>query len=122
MRAPPTDQGLGAVSAWTLLAYLPELAEGTDAELTALVGLAPYARDSGHQSGRRHISGGRAEVRRVLHMAARCARRYNPILRAFADRLEQRGKPYKVIITAISRKMLLVARRLYTDPTFVLVR
>lgn len=113
--------GLGPVSAWTLLAHLPELAEGTEKELAALVGLAPYARDSGRHAGHRHISGGRAEVRRVLHLAARCARIHNPILRAFADRLEQRGKPYKVIITAVSRKLLLVARRLHTDPNFVLV-
>jgi transposase len=112
--------GIGPISAWTLLAHLPELDEATDKELAALVGVAPYARDSGAHSGQRRISGGRAEVRRVLHLAARSAREHNPILRAFGDRLESRGKPYKVVIVAITRKLLIVARRLCTDPNFVL--
>jgi transposase len=59
-------------------------------------------------------------VRRVLHLAARTARIHNPILRAFGDHLESRGKPYKVVIVAITRKLLIVARRLCTDPNFVL--
>jgi transposase len=112
--------GIGPICAWSLLAWLPQLSEANNKELAALVGVAPYAHDSGQHTGKRHTAGGRAEVRRVLHMAARSARLYNPILRAFGDRLESRGKPYKVIITAISRKLLIVLRRLATDPDFVL--
>lgn len=112
--------GIGPICAWSLLAWLPEIHEAAPNELVALVGLAPYPDDSGQHSGPRHIAGGRAEIRQVLHMAARSAREHNPILREFGDRLEQHGKPYKVIITAISRKLLLLLQKLAVDPNFAL--
>jgi transposase len=114
--------GIGPVSAWTLLGFLPEIleAQSKPSELAGLVGVAPDPDDSGTYQGRRHVSGGRWQVRCVLHMAARSAREHNPILRAFADRLEARGKPYKVIITAITRKLLHLLHRLAHDPDFTL--
>ena len=68
-----------------------------------------YARDSGRGQGRRHVAGGRAEVRSVLYMAALSARRYNPALREFAGRLKAAGKPAKVVLTAVARKLLVIA-------------
>ena len=114
--------GVGPITAWTLLAYLPEIEEPdvSENELAALTGLAPDANESGERKRPRHIAGGRWQVRCMLHMAARTARRHNPILREFGDRLEKRGKPYKVVITAVSRKLLLVLRKLTLDPDFSL--
>jgi transposase len=114
--------GIGPVSAWTLLGFLPEILEAHSkpSELAGLVGVAPDPDESGTHHGLRHVSGGRWQVRCVLHMAARSAREHNPILRAFADRLEARGKPYKVIITAITRKLLHLLHRLSHDPDFSL--
>lgn len=114
--------GIGPITAWTLLAYLPEIEQSdvSENELAALTGLAPDPNESGQSKRPRHIADGRWQVRCVLHMAARTARRHNPILRAFADRLQTKGKLYKVIITAVSRKLLLVLRRLAQDPDFSL--
>lgn len=70
------------------------------------VGVAPMNRDSGQQRGQRHITGGRASVRKVLYMAALTARSYNPTIKAFAQRLKDAGKPFKVIMTACMRKLL----------------
>ena len=74
-----------------------------------LVGLAPVACDSGQSSGPRHIKGGRAHVRRALYMAALSAARFNPALRAFHDRLIEKGKLAKVALTAVMRKLLVLA-------------
>lgn len=114
--------GVGPITAWTLLAYLPEIEqpEVSENELAGLTGLAPDPNESGERKHHRHIAGGRWQVRCMLHMAARTARRHNPILRDFGDRLEEHGKPYKVVITAISRKLLLLLRRLTLDPDFSL--
>lgn len=98
--------GLGGVTATTLLAEVPELGKLNRQQISALVGVAPYNRDSGKQTGKRSISGGRKSVRCVLYMAALAARRCNPVIQAFADRLAQHGKPFKVVLTACMRKLL----------------
>jgi transposase len=102
-------KGIGPVASRTLLATLPELGTVTNKEAAALAGLAPYDDDSGQRRGVRHVRGGRAEVRAVLYMAALAAVRHNPVLGAFHDRLRQRGKKTKVILTAVARKLVVVA-------------
>ena len=101
--------GLGPVSSLTLLAALPELGTLDGGKVSALVGLAPFADDSGTRRGVRHVRGGREAVRRVLYMAALSAVRYNPAMKAFRDRLAARGKKPKVILTAVARKLLVIA-------------
>lgn len=101
--------GLGPVSSLTLLAALPELGTLDGPQVSALVGLAPFADDSGTHRGARHVRGGRGEVRRVLYLAALSAVRYNPAMKAFRDRLAARGKKPKVILTAVARKLLVIA-------------
>jgi len=113
-------KGAGPVLTATLLAYLPELGEIADPQLSALVGVAPFARDSGRSHRTRHVRGGRGVVRHVLYMAAIAATRYNPILRAFYSRLVAAGKPKMVALIAVMRKMLHVLNRLLADPHFVL--
>jgi transposase len=101
--------GLGPVSSRTLLAALPELGTLSNREAAALAGLAPYADDSGPRRGIRRIQGGRSEVRNVLYMAALSASRFNPTLRAFKERLVRAGKKAKVILTAVARKLVVLA-------------
>ena len=101
--------GLGPVTGTTLLAALPELGSLDGGELSALVGLAPYADDSGTRRGGRHARGGRAVARRVLFLAALSAVRHNPATKAFRGRLVARGKEAKVILTAVARKLLVIA-------------
>jgi transposase len=100
--------GVGQVTSATLVAELPELGELNRQEISALVGLAPYNHDSGRQQGRRSITGGRASVRRVLYMAALAARRCNPVIKRFAERLQKAGKVFKVVMTACMRKLLTI--------------
>jgi transposase len=100
--------GVGAVTSRTLLAQLPELGKLNRAQIASLAGLAPYNHDSGKFKGKRSIWGGRAAVRNALYMAALTARRCNPVIRAFAERLEQAGKLFKVVLTACMRKLLLI--------------
>jgi transposase len=100
--------GVGAATSATLIAELPELGRLNRREISALVGLAPYNRDSGRFRGRRSIWGGRASIRNILYMAALTARRCNPIVRDFADRLTQAGKPFKVVLVACMRKLLTI--------------
>jgi transposase len=101
--------GIGPVASRTLLAMVPELGHLNRHKVAALIGLAPMADDSGKRRGLRWIQGGRSLVRSVLYMAALTARRHNPVLRAFADRLEKAGKRPKVILTAVARKLLVTA-------------
>jgi transposase len=103
-----TAPGVGPVTATSLLVDLPELGSLDRQQVAALVGVAPFNRDSGKFHGRRAIWGGRAAVRSVLYMAALTARRSNPIIRAFAQRLEAAGKPFKVVLTACMRKLLVI--------------
>lgn len=100
--------GIGPVTIASLLAQLPELGLLNRQEIAALVGLAPFNRDSGRFRGKRSIWGGRADVRSVLYMAALTARRFNPHIRKFAARLEGEGKAFKVVITACMRKLLVI--------------
>jgi transposase len=100
--------GVGPVTAATLVADLPELGKLNRQQIVALVGLAPFNHDSGKLRGTRSIWGGRKEVRTSLYMAALTARRCNPVLQAFADRLAAAGKPAKVILTALMRKLLVI--------------
>lgn len=98
--------GIGPVVARTLLAELPELGALNRKEIAALVGLAPFNRDSGASRGRRRIWGGRASVRTALYMSALVAARHNPSSKEFYDRLLKAGKPKKVALTALMRKIL----------------
>jgi transposase len=102
-------KGLGEVTAHTLVADVPELGKLNRGQISSLIGLAPHNRDSGKFRGKRCISGGRKSVRNVLYMAAMAAKRFNPVIRAFAQRLKQAGKPHKVVITACMRKLLVIA-------------
>jgi transposase len=98
--------GVGPATASALIGSLPELGKLNRQQIAALAGLAPFARDSGCFRGRRMIFGGRSVVRQSLYMAAVVARRFNPVIKRFADRLEKAGKPFKVLITACMRKLL----------------
>ena len=113
-------KGVGPVLAATLLAYVPELGQIESAKISVLVGVAPFAKDSGTFFLPRHIRGGRAVVRHVLYMAAICAARFNPVLAAFYQRLRQAGKPAKVCLVAVMRKLLVLLNRLIAEPDFVL--
>ena len=100
--------GVGQVVTLTLLAQLPELGQVSGKQLSALVGLAPFNRDSGKARGRRSIWGGRAEVRTKLYMAAVTGIRVNPVLRDVFQRLVAQGKPKKVALVACMRKLLVI--------------
>lgn len=100
--------GVGRTVSRTLLATLPELGTLSNKRIAALAGLAPVARDSGTLKGRRSIAGGRGTVRSILYMAALTAKRYNPALKVFYDRLIAAGKPSKVALTAVMRKLLTI--------------
>jgi transposase len=101
--------GIGPVVSRTPPAALPELGRLDRHRIAALVGVAPMADDSGEARGPRRIQGGRSWVRSVVYMAAPTARRYNPALRAFAERLAAAGKRPAVILAAVSRKPVVIA-------------
>jgi transposase len=100
--------GVGPNTSAILLSHLPELGNLNRQQVAALAGVAPWDFKSGRWAGRSSIWGGRADVRSVLYMAALTARRCNPIIRAFAQRLESQGKAFKVVITACMRKLLVI--------------
>lgn len=104
--------GVGAVLTWTLLANVPELGVVSGKQLAALIGVAPFNRDSGTMRGPRTIWGGRREVRKVLYMAVVASLRFNPVLRAQYDRLVERGKPKKVALVACMHKLLTILNAL----------
>jgi len=101
-------KGIGDVTAAVLVAELPELGRLNRRQIAKLVGVAPLNCDSGKRRGERHVQGGRATVRQILYMAALSARTWNPTIRAFAKRLEDAGKPFKVVMTACMRKLLTI--------------
>jgi transposase len=103
-----TVPGIGPTTARTLLAELPELGRLDRRAIAALVGVAPFNCDSGQHRGQRHIWGGRASVRASLYMAALVASRHNPVLAVFYRRLRDLGKPPKVALIAVSRKLLTI--------------
>jgi len=100
--------GIGAVTTRTLVAELPELGQVNHKEIAALVGVAPFNRDSGQFRGQRAIWGGRAHVRSVLYMATVVAVRCNPVIRTFYLRLKAAGKKSKVALVACLRKLLTI--------------
>jgi transposase len=100
-------QGVGLVTAMTLIARMPELGTLNRGQCAALAGLAPFDKESGTFFGRRTIRGGRSEVRRVLYMAGLSAARFNPVLQAVYQRLVDAKKPFKVAIVAVMRKLLI---------------
>jgi transposase len=100
--------GVGRVTASTLIALLPELGTLGRKQIAALVGVAPFNRDSGTLRGRRAIWGGRATVRAVLYMAALTSARWTPAIRALYQRLKAAGKPSKVALVACMRKLLTI--------------
>jgi transposase len=109
--------GIGAGTGATLLAEVPELGQLSRRKISALVGLAPFNCDSGEFRGRRAIRGGRRSVRCSLYMATLSARRSNPVIKAFSDRLKALGKEPKVIITACMRKLLVILNTMVKNKT-----
>ena len=95
------------ITAVSLAVLLPELGRISGKQIAALAGVAPFDRDSGHWHGQRHIAGGRADVRRVLYMAAQvAATRTSGVIADFHDRRRAKGKPAKVVLTACMHKLL----------------
>lgn len=99
-------KGVGDNSALSLLVAMPELGKISNKEAASLAGLAPFNRDSGKMRGQRKIFGGRREIRQSLYMAALSGSRYNPVLKEFYQRLLEKGKPKKLALTAVMRKLL----------------
>lgn len=104
--------GVGALTATTMLIEMPELGQLDNKQVASLAGLAPQARDSGQHRGRRHIRGGRAILRQALYMPALVATRYNADMKAKYQALVAAGKPAKVAITAVMRKLIILANAL----------
>ncbi|MCC5024433.1 MAG: transposase [Candidatus Synoicihabitans palmerolidicus] len=105
-----------------VLASVPELGKIESGQLAALIGVAPFAHDSGRRHRCRHVRGGRHSVRQVLYMAAVSAIRCNPVMRAFYRRLVEAGKLKKIALIAVMRQMLHALNLLAANPNFVLVR
>jgi transposase len=112
--------GVGPLTAATALALCPELGTLTRGQAAALLGVAPFNHDSGHLKGSRHIAGGRYRLRCALYMAALSAARANPLLRTFYKRLRAAGKPAKLALTAVMRKLFILLNHLLKNPSFQL--
>lgn len=110
-------KGVGIVTAMNILLNMPELGRLTPKEVSALAGVAPFNRDSGEMKGRRQIWGGRAPVRSALYMSILSARKCNPPIKIFYDRLIQRGKLPKVAMVACMRKLIIVMNAMLRDNT-----
>jgi transposase len=107
--------GIAATSATTILAEMPELGAMGCKQAAAMAGLAPITRSSGKWQGRAFIGGGRANLRRALYMPALVATRHNPDLRATYDRLVVAGKPKKLALVVVMRKLIVLANALLRD-------
>jgi transposase len=107
--------GVGSTIARTMMAELPELGQLGAKQIAALVGLAPFTRQSGQWRGQSFIGGGRGPVRAALFMGAMVAKQHNPILKAFFDRLVAAGKPKKVALIAVARKLLIILNAIIRD-------
>jgi len=105
-------QGIRPVASTMLIAKIPEIGTITGEEAAALTGLAPVAHDSGTLRGIRTIAGGLRALQHVMFHAALVAAHHNPSLRSCADRLRKNGKPHKVIVTAVARKLVTIANAL----------
>ena len=112
-----TTPGIGVVTSATLLARLPELGTLDRKKIAALVGVAPFNRDSGKLKGKRAIWGGRSDVRGVLYMSALVAVRRNPSLRDFYQRLRGAGKTPKMALTACMRKLIVTLNAIVKHET-----
>jgi transposase len=112
--------GVGTITALGVLAELPELGTLNRRQAAALAGLAPHPRQSGQWQGRRSIGGGRAPVRRALYMAALVAAHSNRQLKEFYQRLRMAGKPAKVALTAVMRKLIVLMNHILKNPNFAL--
>lgn len=110
-----TIPGVGLITAVSVVANMPELGQLNRQKIAALAGLAPFNRDSGQKRGKRRIFGGRKGVRRVLYMACLSAMIHNPIIRPLYNRLIEKGKIFKVAITACMRKMLTIMNAMIRD-------
>jgi transposase len=117
MKILESTPGVGKITGAVLLAELPELGKLNREAVAALVGVAPYPRDSGQFRGKRVIWGGRKSVRNALYMAALTARRCNPVIRAFAIRLKAAGKSFKTIQVACIRKLLVILNAMLKNNT-----
>jgi transposase len=113
-------QGIGPVIATAVLAQMPELGKVGDPQAAAILGVAPYIQQSGETNRPRHISGGRPGLRKLLYMGAVAAARCNPILKPFYLRLIAKGKPHKVAIVAVMRKLIVLLNHIAKNPDFVL--
>ena len=109
--------GVGPQTSAMLIANLPELGKLNRQEIAALAGVAPWDRSSGKYDGKAHIWGGRKDVRSVLYMAAFTACRFNPAIRELAAHLKQKGKAYRVILTACMRKLLVILNTMIRNQT-----
>jgi len=109
--------GVGPVTSSALLAELPELGRLNRQQIAALVGLAPFNRDSGKLQGKRAIAAGRRTVRCALYMAALSAHRCNPVFQRFTQRLQRSGKRFKVVLTACMRKLLVTLNSMVRNNT-----
>jgi len=109
--------GVGFITASSILGYLPEIFTANNKSLASLSGLAPMNKDSGNYSGKRRIFGGRPQVRNALYMATLSAKRHNPVIKVFFDRLINNGKPFKTAMTAAMRKLLTIMRSVITRKT-----
>jgi transposase len=107
--------GVGSIIASTLIAELPELGSCGRRQIAALAGLAPFTRQSGQWRGKSFIGGGREAVRTVLFMGAMVAKRHNPVLKAFFDRLVAAGKPKLLALIAVARKLLTILNAVLRD-------
>ena len=107
--------GVGSIVARTLIAELPELGSLDRRQIAALVGVAPWTRQSGQWRGKSFIGGGRKSVRSVLFLAAMVASRHNPPLKAFRDKLVAAGKPKRVALIAVARKLLTILNAILRD-------
>jgi transposase len=107
--------GIGKTIARTLIAQLPELGRLGRKQIAALAGLAPFTRQSGAWRGKSCIGGGRIAVRAALFMGAMVARRHNPVLKAFFERLVAAGKPKMVALIAVARKLLTILNAVLRD-------
>jgi transposase len=107
--------GIGPVISRTLVAELPELGQLGHKQIAALVGLAPFTRQSGKWRGKSCIGGGRTAVRAAVFMGALVAKQHNPVLKAFFDRLVAAGKPKMVALIAVARKLLIILNAIVRD-------
>ena len=109
--------GVGPTTSAALVAELPELGRLNRQQIAALAGVAPFNHDSGRFRAQRRIRGGRAALRKTLYMAAFVAKRCNPVIRSFAQRLHHKGKPFKVVLTACMRKLLTILNTMVRNKT-----